>query len=69
MFIVLMIRSKRFDDLLVVQQFDRGAGIFRQNQVSFFKNLQRPEADVLEITYGGRDEVKHWEECANVEMC
>ena len=49
MFVVLMIGGKRFDDLVMVQQFQRRACILCQNEIGFFKNILSAKADVLQI--------------------
>jgi hypothetical protein len=57
MFIVLMIRGKGLDDLVMIQELQRVPGILCQDQVGFFEHVQRPEANVLEVADGRRNEV------------
>ena len=63
MLIMLMIRRKRLDDLVMIQQLQGVPRIFRQDQVDLFQHLKCPEADVLQIADGRRNEVEHIGEC------
>ena len=68
MFIMLMIRGQGFDDLKMIQQFHRVPGILRQDKVCFFKHVERPKTNVLEVADGSRNEVKQIGEFENLRI-
>ena len=59
MLIVLVVRREWFDNLIMIEQFQRVPGIFCQYQVGLLQYFERPECDVLQVAYGRRDEIKH----------
>ena len=52
MLIMLMIGCERFNDLEMIQQLQRIPRILRKDQVGFFKHVERPEADILQVADG-----------------
>ena len=57
-FIVLMIRRKRFDDLIMIQQPGGIPGILRQDQIHLLQHLQSSERNILQITNGRRNNIE-----------
>jgi hypothetical protein len=53
--IMLVIRRKRFDDLVMVEQPGRHPGIFRQDHIDLLQYLQSPDRNILQITNGRRN--------------
>ena len=66
MLIMLMIRSKRLDNLVMIEQLQGVPRILRQDQVGLFKHVKRPETDVLEISDWRWNEVEHLSECESM---
>ena len=58
MFIMLMIRRERFDDLVMIQQPAGIPGIFRKDHIDTFQHLQRPERNILQIPNGRWNEIE-----------
>ena len=56
---MLMKRGEWFNYLEMVQQLDAVTGIFSQYKVHLFQHLQRPESDILKITYGSGNYREH----------
>src|SRR5262249_30537409 len=56
--IVFMIRGQRRGDLVAVQQFARGARIFRRDQLDFAQDSQRAQRDVFKVANRRRDDVQ-----------
>jgi hypothetical protein len=52
MFIMLVIRRQGLDDLVMIQELEGSARIFRQDQVGLFQGIQCPETDILQIADG-----------------
>src|SRR6185437_7075122 len=58
MLIMLMIRRKGLDDLVMIQQPGRVTRILGQDHIDLLQHFQRPERNVLQIANGRRNKIE-----------
>lgn len=57
-FVVLLVADQGLVNLEMIEELQGVTGVFTSNLVSFLKNTERAESDVLEIADGSSDEVE-----------